>query len=34
MAPPNMNWGKVHNDVQGGHIWLCWKNTMILRCKG
>lgn len=26
-------WGKVCNNVQGGCIWLCWKNTMILRCK-
>ena len=32
MAPPDGNWGKVCDNVQGGCIWLCWKNT-ILRCK-
>lgn len=25
---------KVHTNVQGSYVWLCWKNTMILRCKG
>lgn len=23
----------MRNNVQGGCIWLCWKDTMILRCK-
>ena len=32
-APPGENRGTVCNNVQGGCIWLCWKNTMILRCK-
>ena len=31
-APPDGNWGKVCDNVQGGCIWLCWKNP-ILRCK-
>jgi hypothetical protein len=30
VVPANVTWGKVHNDVEGGCIWLCWKNIMIL----